>query len=199
MAHCHPPQLPSRTFPPQPDGKHDRNSFPKFAGDYARLGGQSLQRSEIRETRWLAFYFFSAANALASGPGWQVGDSSPTSCRLLDDFLQSGHRTELDSCGVASLLNSRGLRARGRSTSSRLSSPQRVTSLFCAGSPQAGSEGADAADKGESDGGVFRRVVAAGLRAEGKNDGEHHGEAKCEQRLSQIHSFLQCRFPIPRS
>ena len=40
MAHCHLPQLPSRTFPPQPDGKHDRNSFPKFAGDYARLGAQ---------------------------------------------------------------------------------------------------------------------------------------------------------------
>jgi hypothetical protein len=55
--------------------------------------------------------------------------------------------------------------------------------LFAAGA-EAGDEDAGAADESEDDGGVFRRIDAAGLGAERKSDGER----ECEGDESTFHS-----------
>jgi hypothetical protein len=52
--------------------------------------------------------------------------------------------------------------------------------LIAAAGAEAGDERACAADESEDDGGVFGRVVTAGLRAQGKCCGEDESEGKSE-------------------
>jgi hypothetical protein len=56
---------------------------------------------------------------------------------------------------------------------------------------KAGDENAGAADEGEDDGGIFRRIGAAGLRTQGKCGEKQNRKAKGKECSFQVHGFLK--------